>query len=456
MNFVILNGSPKGDKSVTLQYIKYIQKIYPKHELEVINISQQIRKIENNDNYLKFVLDKIRKSHAVVWATPVYFLLVPANYKRFVELIFEKKLEYIFQEKYTAVITTSIHYFDHTAHNYLRAICDDLKMKFIGSYSADMYDLLKKEERKRFEIFVDNLLKEIESNSSPQICFEPIQYKNFKYEPGNHSEKYDLGKKNLLILTDSIGRQTNIHKMIQQFSSMLSGNVEIININEIAINGYCLGCVNCAYDNQCVYKDKDEYVNLFLNKVMKADILIFAGTIKDRYLSSRWKLFFDRSFFRGHVQSFSGKQIGIVISGPLRQVPNLRQILEAYFEIQNANLIDIITDEIGDSSQIDDKIISFSKRMINHANSMFIGSPTFFSIAGRKLFRDEIWGRLRFPFRADYVEYRKKGRFDFPQANWKSRIHNMIMLSLSKSQKFRSEINKKTIDKMIEPFEKIL
>ena len=189
---------------------------------------------------------------------------------------------------------------------------------------------------------------------------------------------------------------------------------------------------------------------------MKADILIFAGTIKDRYLSSRWKLFFDRSFFRGHVQSFSGKQIGIIISGPLRQVPNLRQILEAYFEIQNTNLIDIITDEIGDSSLIDDKIISFSKRMINHANSMFIGSPTFFSIAGRKLFRDEIWGRLRFPFRADYVEYRKKRRFDFPQANWKSRIHNMIMLSLSKSQKFRSEINKKTIDKMIEPFEKIL
>ena len=85
MNFVILNGSPKGDKSVTLQYIKYIQKIYPNHELKVINISQQIRKIENNDKYLEFVTDNIRKSDAVVWATPVYFLLVPANYKRFVE-----------------------------------------------------------------------------------------------------------------------------------------------------------------------------------------------------------------------------------------------------------------------------------------------------------------------------------------------------------------------------------
>lgn len=94
---------------------------------------------------------------------------------------------------------------------------------------------------------------------------------------------------------------------------------------------------------------------------MKADILLFAGTIKDRYLSSRWKLFFDRSFFKGHAPSISGKQIGLIISGPLSQLPNLRQIFEAYFEVQHANIVDIVTDEFGDSSQIDDMIKPFEK-----------------------------------------------------------------------------------------------
>ena len=456
MNITVLNGSPKGDKSVTLQYVNYIKKIYPQHEYKIINVSQNINKIEKKNDYLKSIVDNVRDSDAVVWATPVYYLLVPANYKRFIELIFEKRLEQYFNGKQTAVITTSIHFFDHTAHNYMRAICDDLKMKFVGSYSADMYDLLKKEERKRFEIFSDNFFKDIITNSSSPLRFQPIQYRDFLYQPGGQSEKYDLEGKRLLILADSTDKTTNLGKMIDLLHEYFFNNIEVININEIDIKGYCLGCLQCAYENQCVYEDQDEYIDIYKNKVMRADILVFAGTIKDRYLSSRWKLFFDRSFFKGHVSSISGKQIGIIISGPLSQLPNLRQILEAYFELQHANLIDIITDEFGDSSQIDAMIKSFSKRIVNQANSMFVGAPTFLGVAGTKLFRDEIWGRLRFPFRADYERYKSDGVFDFPQGNWKSRIRNSFMLFLSKSPKFRSDVNKRMKDEMIKPFEKLI
>ena len=456
MNIAVLNGSPKGDKSVTLQYINYIKKNYPKHELKIINISQKIKKIEKNDTYLRLILDDIRDSDAVVWATPVYYLLVPANYKRFIELIFEKGIEQVFNGKYTAVITTSIHFFDHTAHNYMRAICDDLKMKFIGSYSADMYDLLKTEERERFEKFAENIFKEIKTKTSQPIRFQPIQYRDFQYQPGNLSETVDLGGKTLLILTDSTDKRTNLGKMIDRFQKIFANEVDTININEIDIKGYCLGCLQCAYENHCAYEGKDEYIEFFKNRVMKADILLFAGTIKDRYLSSRWKLFFDRSFFKGHAPSLAGKQIGLIISGPLSQLPNLRQIFEAYFEVQHANLIDIVTDEFGDSSQIDDMIESFSNRIINHANSRFIGSPTFLGVAGTKLFRDDIWGRLRFPFRADYLEYKSSAIFDFPQADWKSRIRNSLMLFLSRSPKFRSEVNKRMKDEMIKPFEKLI
>lgn len=294
-----------------------------------------------------------------------------------------------------------------------------------------------------FETFAVNLFSEIESKTSPPKSFSPLKWRDFQYHPsGDYSEKVDLGKKNLLILTDSMDQQTNLGKMIERFRRCLTNDVDVINLQELDIKGYCLGCLQCAYDNHCAYEGKDEFNDVFKYRIMKADILILAGTIKDRYLSSRWKMFFDRSFFKGYAPSLSEKQIGWIISGPLSQVPNLRQIVEAYCEMQRANLVDMVTDEFGDSSQIDEMLQSFSKRIVYHVNRKFIGAPTFLGVAATKLFRDEMWGRLRFPFRADYMEYKRSGVFDFPQKNWKSRIQNSIMLFLSGSPKFRIEVNK--------------
>jgi hypothetical protein len=72
------------------------------------------------------------------------------------------------------------------------------------------------------------------------------------------------------------------------------------------------------------------------------------------------------------------------------------------------------------------------------------------------LFRDAIWGSLRFPFRADFVAYRRSGAFDFPQKNLKSRVRNGLMLLLSRSPRFRKEVNRRMKDEMIKPFRKIL
>jgi len=50
MKITVLNGSPKGDISVTMQYVAYIRKIFPQHELKIINISQRIDKIEKDES----------------------------------------------------------------------------------------------------------------------------------------------------------------------------------------------------------------------------------------------------------------------------------------------------------------------------------------------------------------------------------------------------------------------
>ena len=78
-----------------------------------------------------------------------------------------------FKDKYAGVLTTSIHFFDHTAIDYMNGICDDLGMKFVGSYSAAMDDLLKKEERDRLLLFAKGFFTISRIVSPPHGDFGP-------------------------------------------------------------------------------------------------------------------------------------------------------------------------------------------------------------------------------------------------------------------------------------------
>ena len=53
MNIIVLNGSPKGKISATMQSVKFIQKEFPQHILKIINISQKLPKIEIFIDYLQ-------------------------------------------------------------------------------------------------------------------------------------------------------------------------------------------------------------------------------------------------------------------------------------------------------------------------------------------------------------------------------------------------------------------
>ena len=48
MNILVLNGSPKGDNSVTMASIKYLQVVFPQYSFNVKHIAQNIHQIENN------------------------------------------------------------------------------------------------------------------------------------------------------------------------------------------------------------------------------------------------------------------------------------------------------------------------------------------------------------------------------------------------------------------------
>lgn len=457
MKIAVIAGSPKGEQSITMQYVHYLGKHNPDHDWQIIQVAQPIKKLEKDRAAFAKVIDEIKEAQLVLWAFPLYYLTVPYGYKRFIELLFERGVAEHFSGKFAAILTTSIHFYDHTAHNYMHAVSDDLQMKFVGGISLEMYDLMKTAGRQTVLGFGKSILEAVRLDESWPREYTPIKESSFSYQPGSAGSKIDPGSRKVLILTDAVDENSNQAKMVRRLGGLFAGRAETINIRELKIKGGCTGCIQCGYENVCLYDGKDDFNEFYRTKVLNADLVFFCGEILDRYLSSRWKLYFDRSFFMNHTPALAGRQIAWIISGPLGQNANLRQIMEAYIDNQDASLAGIVTDESGDSAMIDKKLDELADRVIRYAELDYVRPKTFLGVGGRKIFRDDIWGRLRFPFIADHKYYKEHGVYDFPQTRWKQRALTTLMVTLAKVPPLRKMIYKKMIKpEMIKPLQAVV
>jgi multimeric flavodoxin WrbA len=455
VKITVLNGSPKGDLSVTMQYVHYISKHNPAHEFIVHNISHDIKKIEKDEQSFNSIIKDVRSSHAVLWAFPLYYCLVASQYKRFIELVFERGAGGAFRNKYAASLTTSIHFYDHTAHAYIRAVSEDLGMKFAATHSPDMYDLTMELGRMNLLQFANQFFYAVENKIPANRVYPPMMDNKFSYKPVKSVKRADQGDKKILILTDLQKGEKNLDGMVGRLASSFLRMPEIINLRDHDIKGGCLGCIQCGYDNSCVYGDSDDYHSFFESKVKPADILFFCGSIYDRYLSSKWKQYFDRSFYNNHVPVYLFKQIGYLVSGNLGGLPFVRQIFEGFTEMQCANLVDIVTDESGDSKLIDSLISGMADSAVRYSKASYIRPYTYLALGGRKIFRDDVFSRLKFPFVADTKYYKKIKLFDFPQKKRKERIINSILSFMVKFLPFREEVYKRRMkDEMVKPLRK--
>jgi len=453
MEILVLNGSPKGDISVTMQYVAYLKKQFPEHTFETVNVAHEIKKIENDTAYFAAILDKVRSADLVLWAFPLYYMLVCAQYKRFIELVFERSGQGAFSGKYAAALSTSIHYADMIAHDYIRAVSDDLGMQYLGAYSAEMHDLLVVEERARLDAFASLTFASVEKKIPVQRETPPLVLPSLVYVPGRGQAAVDPGAKKVIILTDDDGSTGNLTGMVARLTAAFAGKAEVINLHDIDIRGPCLGCCRCAYDNTCVYTDS--FVDFYKNRLASADILIFAGAVHDRYLSSAWKRFFDRSFFKGHTPGLGGKQVGFVIAGSLHQVPCLKEALVMWADSGRCNAL-FVTDEAATSVELDALLDAMAGRLVQGAEAGYTPPHLFYAVGGHKIFRDNIYGGMRFVFQADYRYYRKHGLFDFPQADLKTRLMNAVMMPLTKSRTVREKVYCDIRHHMIAPFKAVL
>lgn len=451
MKITVLNGSPKGDVSVTMQYVKWLSKQFPQHDYQILNIAAQISQIEREEESFKIVLDAVEVSDVVLWSYPLYIMLVHSNYKRFIELIFERNAQDVFRGKCAAQLATSIHFFDHTALAYINGICDDLGMRYLGAFSAEMDDLKCLEKREALCAFMKCIEVGVLNGVNPTRNYATPVNQAIVYQPGIVADRQALNNKRAVILIDGYDPNTNLGRMVDAFRNRLEEPVELIDLDEIPMKGGCLGCIHCGFDNECIYGDSDGVIPLY-ERLRTYDIIVYALTIRDRYFSARWKQFVDRQFYRTHQPTFETARMAYLISGPLQQLPMLREIIDGGAQFDSAGLIGIATDEADTSDGIDRNIDALCRSLAFYATNDVKLPQTFLAIGGIKLFRDEMWGHLRPVFQADHRYYKSHGIYDFPQKDYGVRLRNLLVTPILKLPSAKRWFQKNMKENMVRTF----
>lgn len=453
MKVTVLNGSPKGETGVTLQYAKYIQGNHPGCEFEFFDVGREIKKIEKRPELFERIVEAVRSSDAVLWCAPVYILLVPSQLKRFIELVFERGAQGAFRGRYASSITTSAHFYDHTAHNYLHAVSEDLGMSYVDGYSAEFNDLLRPRERRQILNFSERFLGYVERKEPTATAFMTLPGGMPAYEPGNVEDVPATSDRKIVLVTDAPEGDSNLGRMTEVFVRSAPCAVEVVNLNGINLRGGCLGCLGCIYDGTCVYKD--DMREVVEGKVLPADAVVYAGTVTDRYLSSRWKMYIDRMFYNGHRPIIGEKPTAWIISGPLKRIPNLRQILEASSENPRSRNVGIVTDESEDPGLTTELLKGLADQVMWGMEAGFSRPPTFLGVGGHKVFRDLIYS-MRGVFKADHDYYKANRMYDFPQKNLKQQALNVMFYSMRSIPSLRDRMYREGNRRMISPHRKVL
>ena len=443
MKIAVINGSPKGKYSVTLQTVIYLEKKFPQHEFCVLNAGQQIKSLEKDFSKAK---DLLEGSDAVLFSYPVYTFLAPSQLHRFIELAKENGVN--LRDKYATQISTSKHFYDITAHKYIEENSLDMGMRYIRGLSADMEDLLSENGRtdaeKFFERFLWCVKEEIyTSATSKESAYAPV--------PATPNEITDSQKtdKDIIILTDETDPESNLSKMIERFRNTFSYKTRIVNIAEFPFSGGCLGCFRCAVSEKCVYKDG--FDTFLRENIQKADAIVYAFRISDHSMGTRFKMYDDRNFCNGHRTVTVGMPVGYIVSGELSKENNLLSVIEARSETGGNFLSGIATDEADTDKQID----TLAKTLTFALETHHTAPANFWGVGGMKIFRDLIY-QMRGMMRADHKFYKKQGIYDFPQKNKGKSILMYAIGALLSNEKVLSKMGNKMNEGMLMPYEQML
>ncbi len=441
MNILVLNGSPKGKYSVTLQTVRYLEVQNPGHSFMVLNVGQTVKALEKDFTPARTAIEQ---ADVLLFSYPVYTFIAPSQLHRFIELLKQANMD--LTGKYASQISTSKHFYDVTAHRYVEENCYDLGLKYVRGLSADMDDLLTKKGQKEAQDFFRFLCWSVEKNRyEPFPAVQPEHQPVAVTVPECEEEKPG----DVVIVTDCEENNTQLAAMIARFQAVCPRKTRIVNIREYPLKGGCLGCFNCAVSGKCIYKDGfDQYLR---NQIQKAESIIYAFTVKDHSMGARFKMYDDRQFCNGHRTVTIGMPVGYLVSGAYSREANLQMIMEGRAQVGTNFLAGVATDEIDPDSAID----RMAQTLAYALENCYVPPQNFYGVGGMKIFRDLIW-LMQGMMKADHKFYKAHGQYDFPQKKRGTMLKMYLVGALLSNEKLKAKMGNKMNEGMLMPYEKML
>ena len=441
MHILVLNGSPKGKYSITLQTVRYLEKLYPAHQFEIFHVGTKIKSLEKD---FTPAAEALEKTDLLLFSYPVYTFVAPCQLHRFIELMKEQGINVA--GKYATQLTTSKHFYDVTAHRYIQDNCADLGLKYIRGLSADMDDLLTKKGQKEAADFFNFVCWSVENGLSEPVSATVSEPNHLQVTvPASDGEKQG----NVVIVTDCKAEDAQLQTMIARFQAVLPRKTRVVNIREYPLKGGCLGCFNCAVTGKCVYKDGfDEFLR---NEIQTADSIVYACSVSDHSMGARFKMYDDRNFCNGHRTVTIGMPIGYLVSGNLSTEENLRTIMEARAQVGSNFLAGIATDEFDPDHAID----QLAQTLVYALEHKYVPPQNFYGIGGMKIFRDLIW-LMQGMMKADHKFYKSHGQYDFPQKKWGTMVKMYLVGMLLSNEKLKKKMGNAMNEGMLMPYNKLL
>ena len=446
MNILVINGSPKGEYSITLQTALYLRNRHPEHTFEVLHAGQRIKALERD---FTPALAAMEKADLLLFAYPVYTFIAPCQLHRFIELMKEHSAPVA--GKYMSQISTSKHFYDVTAHRYIQDNAQDMGMKILRGLSADMDDLLTEKGQQEAELFLNHALWCMERGYS-----EPVQLPDMPYEPkavlvpeGSTEKVTEEKPGDIVIVADLSPEDAQLSNMIARFRQVMPRKTRVINLREYPFRGGCLGCFNCATDGKCIYQDGfDDFLR---NQVQSGEAIVYAFTIRDHSMGALFKMYDDRQFCNGHRTVTVGMPVGYLVSGSYQAESNLQTILEGRSQVGQNPLAGVATDEVDPTAAID-QMADTLQRMLE---TRYHQPKNFLGVGGMKIFRDLIY-QMQGMMKADHRFYKQHGEYDFPQKK-KGLILKMYLVgALLSSPKIKAKMGNKMNEGMIGPYRKVV
>ncbi len=372
----VLNGSPHGEHSATLQHVRFLASRWLGDEVRVLQVGSEVEEYCQPGEARHRLLDTIAPSNLLLVCFPVYLAMAPAQLMRLLEHLRAEGGDCL-RGKPVALLCTGEGFGMALALRSLRGALETLGCLPVGEWAGEPDSFLRPEGRERLLVYWQELHWAVERGMGQAAKGdEPSSY---VYSPTGSARlgipdqvSKTIGR-NTVLVTDCEREHASLRSMINTFKLLYPLTIREVSISSFYGARGCIGCSRCAHSRRCIHSDGFE--DLIENHLKPADALVFAAPVAGRLIGSAWKVIFDRLLMTGRWEATRGKPAGWLLSGSLSREGALCDWLQIVGDTQGIALVGMACDEAAEDLQVTDTLLQLAERLAWRVEHTAAGGP---------------------------------------------------------------------------------